>query len=165
MPHGLRAAARLYLRVRGHRPRAALEIGTAQGGTFFLLSRAAANDATLVSLGLPPWELDDPGEDARRQALTGFARAGQTVRVIRHDALSPAGRAEAHAALGGEALDVLVVTNERHRDRRDAVLRAWGPLVGPGGLVVWDESLPGKGPVLRFREVPATSGPPRSPRG
>ena len=35
------------------KPRFVMEIGTAMGGTFFLLARAAAKDAYLVSLDLP----------------------------------------------------------------------------------------------------------------
>jgi hypothetical protein len=40
--------------VRALRPRTVVEIGTAQGGVFWLLCRLAAADATLVSLDLPP---------------------------------------------------------------------------------------------------------------
>src|SRR2546423_408301 len=35
------------------RPRCIIEIGTAQGGNFFLLARAAAPDAHLISVDLP----------------------------------------------------------------------------------------------------------------
>jgi len=39
--------------VRKEKPGRVLEIGTATGGTLFLLARMAADDATLVSIDLP----------------------------------------------------------------------------------------------------------------
>jgi len=43
----------LAQRVSALRPRTLLEIGTAEGGTLFVLSQCAAPDATFISLDLP----------------------------------------------------------------------------------------------------------------
>src|SRR5262245_27967592 len=42
----------LFLRLRALRPQTVLEIGTNNGGTLLLLCRAAAPDATLISIDL-----------------------------------------------------------------------------------------------------------------
>ena len=43
----------LYRRIVGHGPRAVLEIGTARGGTLYLWTQAATDDAVIVSIDLP----------------------------------------------------------------------------------------------------------------
>src|SRR5205823_8455330 len=62
-----------------NRPRRVLEIGTAYGGTFYLWTRIATSDATLISIDLPPWEIDDPAEPDRVHTLSNMARRQQVV--------------------------------------------------------------------------------------
>lgn len=71
--------------IRALRPRRVLELGTGYGATLYLLTRLAAPDALLVSVDLPPWELDDPGESERLALFRSFARRGQRVELIRAD--------------------------------------------------------------------------------
>jgi predicted O-methyltransferase YrrM len=153
LPHTRAEIDALLRPVRRRRPRTILEIGTARGGTLFLLSRLAAADATVVSAGLPPWELDDPGEEPRRRMLEGFARRRQRLHVVRRDALAPETQGAVRALLQRRPLDILFVTNERSAARREACLAAFSPLVKPGGLVAWDEPAPGRGRVVRRRTV------------
>jgi hypothetical protein len=124
--------------VRGLRPHTVLELGRSRGGTFFLWTRVAAGRATLVSAGPPPWEVDDPGEDARRRAMTVFGRPAQRLHVLRDDPLTAAARPGVDALLAGRPLDFLFLTGEDDVERVRRGLALYGPLVRPGGLVALD---------------------------
>ena len=89
------------------RPRRVIEIGTTHGGSLLLWARAAAADATLVSIDLPPWEIDDPGESDKRRAIERVGSQQQSVYALRGDSHDPAVQARAHACLGGRAVDFL----------------------------------------------------------
>jgi len=128
----------LFRLVRRRRPRTVLELGRSRGGTFFLWTRAAAARATLVSAGPPPWEVDDPGEDARRRAMTALGRPGQCLHVLRDDPLTATARTGIEALLAGGRLDFLFLTGEEDIERVRRGLDLYGPLVRPGGLVALD---------------------------
>jgi predicted O-methyltransferase YrrM len=134
-----------------------VELGTAGGGTFFLWTRAAAARATLVSAGLPPWERDDSGEEARRQVMTTFGRPRQSLCILRDDPLLTSVRAQVESLLAGRRLDFLFLTGETDVDRVRGCLEVYAPLVRPGGLVALDGVRPrlgGSDRLLRFwREV------------
>lgn len=68
------------------RPRPVLEIGTTYGGTLYLWTRAAAPDAHVISIDLPPWEHDDPWEAKKVDQFRAFARSRQTIDLRRADA-------------------------------------------------------------------------------
>jgi predicted O-methyltransferase YrrM len=134
-----------------------LEVGAAPGGTLFLWTRAAAARATVVSVGPPPWEEDDPGEEARRQALAACGRPRQSLHVLRDDPLLASARARVASLLAGRPLDFLFLTGEDDAERVRRCLEAYGPLVRPGGLVALDDIRPrlgGSDGLVRFwREV------------
>lgn len=146
-PFALRTARRLgltqdpaemreLLRVgRRDRPRRVVEIGTLHGGSLFLLACAASDDATLVSVDLPPWELDDPGELARRERLMTLAREGQRLHLIRRDSHAPGTRLEVEAALPGGRAELLFLDGDPSYDGIAGDFRSYAPLVVPGGLV------------------------------
>jgi glycosyl transferase family 2 len=148
---------RVFRLVRRRQPRAVLELGPAGGGTFFLWTRAAAARATLVSAGLPPWERDDPGEEARRRAMATFGRPRQSLHILRDDPLLASVQAEVRSLLAGRRLDFLFLTGEDDVDRIRGCLESYAPLVGSGGLVALDGIRPRRGGgdrLLRFwREV------------
>lgn len=125
----------LFRRVRHLRPRRVLEIGTAYGGSLYLWTRAAAPDARIISVDLPPWELDDPGEAVRQAQFRSFGREHQSVELIRADSHHPDTRARVRAALGAEPLDFLFVDGDHTDDgvRRDVA--DYGALLRPGGLM------------------------------
>ena len=128
----------LFRLVRHLRPHTVLELGLSRGGTFFLWTRAAAGRATLVSTGPPPWEIDDPGEDARWRAMTAFGRPGQRLHLLRDDPLTATARTGVDALLAGRPLDFLFLTGEDDVERVRRGLALYGPLVRPGGLVALD---------------------------
>ena len=115
-------------RVEAIRPRAVLEIGTSAGGTLYLLTRVAAEDAVIVYVDLAvPW--------FSARARSRLARAGQRVVGIGADSGDAATQRRVIEALGGRPLDVLFIDGDHSYDgvRRDFELYA--PLVRAGGII------------------------------
>lgn len=125
----------LFRRVRHLRPRRVLEIGTAYGGSLYLWTRAAAPEAQVISVDLPPWEVDEPWEVVRQEQFRAFGSAGQSVELIRADSHDPDTLERVREALGGEPLDFLFVDGDHTHDgvRRDVA--DYGALLRPGGLM------------------------------
>jgi predicted O-methyltransferase YrrM len=121
--------------VRRLRPRAVLEIGTAEGGTLYLWTRASLRDAVVASIDLPAGGRDDPREAARLRRFARFARAGQRLHLLRADSHAADTARRLAALLGGRPLDFLFLDGDHSEAgvRRD--FADYAPLVRPGGLV------------------------------
>src|SRR5689334_12559456 len=65
----------------GLRPQTVMEIGTANGGTLFMLTRICAPDATIVSLDLPGGPFGGGYTEARVPLYQAFALPGQTIQL------------------------------------------------------------------------------------
>ena len=152
------ALARMVERLR---PRGVLEVGTAHGGSFLLWARSAAPDAALVSVDAPPWELDDPSEADKRQALQRVASGGQSVTVIRGNSHDPAVRRRAGDCFRERGVDFLFIDGDHSRAGVEADFRDYAPLVRPGGIVAlhdihphsqgWGGEVPGFWRAIRDR--------------
>ena len=123
--------------VRQARPHTVLEIGSFLGGTLALWTKVAADDALLVSVDLP-------GEygSASVADLESLARRSQRVAVVRADSQLESTRDDVRRALGGRAVDFLMIDGDHSYDgvRRDFEL--YGPLVRDGGLVAFHDITP-----------------------
>jgi predicted O-methyltransferase YrrM len=138
-PREIRA---LYRRVRALRPRVVLDIGTGWGGTLRLWTRAAHPEATVISLDVPPWELDDPWEPHKAAMFRGFAGPGQTVHLLRMAAYHPGARREVLALLGGRPIDFLFIDGDRAPGGAPGAFEEYAPLVRAGGLVALHDIRP-----------------------
>jgi len=132
------------------RARTVVEIGTASGGTLFMLTHVAASDATLVSVDLPGGRLGgERGASRHRYPLwrtrlyRGFGRDGQRVRALRADSHDLATVDEVRRHLGDAKIDFLFIDGDHSYEgvRRDFEL--YSPLVRAGGLVAFHDIVPG----------------------
>ena len=136
----LRPEALQLLRiVEDLKPRGVLEIGTLHGGSLLLWARAAARDATLVSVDLPPWEADDPAERSKRCALERVGSRRQRVHVVRGDSHDPAVREQARQRLNGQAVDFLFLDGDHSYDGVARDFADYVQLVRPGGIVAFHD--------------------------
>jgi predicted O-methyltransferase YrrM len=138
--------------VRASEPRCVLEIGRGNGGTLYLLARAAAPDAVLLSLDVREYDR------ARIRLFRSFARGDQRVVIRQADSQTEETRASIAEVFGHRPLDALFIDGDHAYDgvRRDYELYA--PLVRPGGLIAFHDIVEGPesavGGVPRFwREV------------
>jgi predicted O-methyltransferase YrrM len=125
----------LLAEVRRLRPRHLLEIGSSAGGTLFLWTRAAAEDATVVSIDLPAGGVRDPEEADRLRRFEGFRRGRQQLYLLRADSHADVTRRRLAKLLEGRALDFLFIDGDHSYDgiRRD--FADYAPLVRPRGLI------------------------------
>jgi predicted O-methyltransferase YrrM len=126
---------RLYRRIKALQPSVVVEIGTAYGGTLSLWTRLAADTAVLVSVDVPPWELDDPGEADKLTLFRSFRRDGQTLHLVRRRAWAPDIRNEVTALLDDRPVDFLFVEGEYAPGGARRAFAEYATLVRPGGLV------------------------------
>jgi cephalosporin hydroxylase len=115
-------------------PRVVLEIGSAQGGMFWLLCQVSAPDALLVSLDLPP-EQKNSGGLPQAIDLQRLKRSGQTVHAIDGDSHNPETVDRVRAILGDRKVDVLFIDGDHTYNgvRRDYEM--YKPLLRAGGLI------------------------------
>lgn len=155
-PNQVRSELREFLRlVQELRPRAVVEIGTALGGTLFLLTRAAAPDATIVSIDLSGDVRFGGGRVAQRGPLfEAFALDEQAVSFLAGDSHDPEMRKRVEASLRGRPVDLLMIDGDHTEEgvRRDFDL--YSDLVRPGGVIAFHDIVDGRpdlvGGVPRF---------------
>jgi cephalosporin hydroxylase len=125
-------------------PQNVLEIGTARGGTLFLLSRVASADARLASIDLPGGDFGGGYDRLWIPLLKALPRERQTLKLLRTDSHDSKTFDEARRWFKGRPLDCLLVDGDHHFEgvRRDFLM--YGPLVRPGGVVAIHDIVPGR---------------------
>jgi predicted O-methyltransferase YrrM len=124
-------------------PRAVLEIGTARGGTLFLLTRVAAPDAVLVSVDLRRGQFGGGYPRWRSRLYRSFAREGQRIEPIFGDSHDPRTQERIRRLLGGRALDFLFIDGDHTYEGVQQDLADYSPLVRPRGLIAFHDIVPG----------------------
>jgi predicted O-methyltransferase YrrM len=123
-------------------PRTVLEIGTANGGTLFLLTRVAAPDARLVSIDLRHGQFGGGYPAWRAPLYRSFARDAQRVELVVGDSHEPRTREHVNRLLDGRALDLLFVDGDHSYEGVKQDFADYAPSVRPGGLVAFHDIVP-----------------------
>ena len=135
-------------------PRTVLEIGTARGGTLFLLATVASDDALLVSVDLPFGRFGGGYAKPRRRLYRAFARRGQQVKLLQADSHERDTREAVRRMLEHRAVDLLLIDGDHTYEGVQLDVRDYAPLVRDGGLIVFHDIAPGDendvGGVPRF---------------
>lgn len=127
-------------------PKAVLEIGTALGGTLFLLTRVAARDAVLVSIDLSSSDDRFGGGrvEQRRPVFEAFALDRQRVRFLAGDSHTAEMLAHVESELDGRELDLLFIDGDHTEEGVRADFELYRALVRRGGLVVFHDIVDGR---------------------
>jgi predicted O-methyltransferase YrrM len=115
-------------RIEGLRPQRVCEIGTAAGGTLYLLTRVSAPDALIVSIDL----VIAPHTRALRERL---ARPGQRVVSLAGDSHSEETAVRLERLLDGQPLDALFIDGDHSYEGVRADFERYGRLVRSGGII------------------------------
>jgi predicted O-methyltransferase YrrM len=111
-------------------PRAVCEIGTANGGTTFLLGQALPTTDVLIGVDLFV---------RRRPQLVHFKRPGQTVVLIDGDSGCAETLDQVRRALGGRQLDLLFIDGDHTFSGVASDFRLYRELVSAGGLIAFHD--------------------------
>lgn len=98
--------------VKQRRPKTVLEIGTASGGTLFMLTRVAAPDALIISLDLPDGPFGGGYSEERIPLYEAFALPTQTMRLLRANSHDSSSLDAVREALGGKTIDLLFIDGD-----------------------------------------------------
>jgi predicted O-methyltransferase YrrM len=156
-PMQLESEIRSFLEVlEADPPSVVLEIGTARGGTLFLLAQAARPDALLVSVDAPAagYAFGGRPEYKRRASLyRALGRERQKVVYVAGDSHDDQTRARVLEALAGRPVDLLFIDGDHTREGVELDFRTYSPLVRSGGLAAFHDIV--MGPPEQVGGVPA----------
>jgi predicted O-methyltransferase YrrM len=124
--------------VRRLKPRRLVEIGTAQGGVFWLLCQLSGDDAVLVSVDLPATERFSGGLKLNVDLL-GMKKPGQTVHAVAGNSHDPAIFNQVKALFDGALLDVLFIDGDHSYEGVRQDYEMYRRLVRPGGIIAFHD--------------------------
>ena len=122
------------------KPKYLLEIGTGRsGGTLFLFSRLATENATLVSVDLPGGAYGESYPKRKVPFFKSFALAAQTVLPLRADSHSPETLTKVKEIFKGKQLDFLFIDGDHTYEGVKEDFEIYSPLVRKGGLIAFHD--------------------------
>ena len=147
--------------VRQARPRTVMEIGTANGGTLFMLTRVAAPDATIISLDLPGGDWGGGYAAERIPLYEAFGLPAQKMRLLRGDSHRPESLDQVREILAGRTIDFLFIDGDHTYEGVRMDYEMYSPLVTPGGMIGFHDIAYTEGVTRLWNEVKANSAQPR----
>ena len=127
-----------------------LEIGTASGGTLFMLTAVAPPGATIVSVDLPGGRLGGESSAVRHRyprwrarLYRGFAHDGKLLHVLRADSQQRSTVDSVSRVIPGGQLDFLFIDGDHSYGGVSRDFELYAPLVRRGGLVAFHDIVPG----------------------
>lgn len=125
-------------------PEWVLEIGTSNGGTLFLWSRIAAQNARLISIDLPLGRYGGGYPAWKRYFYRSFARSNQDIVLIRADSHAPATREKIAAILQENRLDLLFIDGDHSYEGVTKDFAMYEPFVKNGGTIIFHDIVPNR---------------------
>lgn len=140
------------------RPKCALEMGTAQGGTLLFLTKLASPNATILSIDLPSGKFGGGYTRRRGWFYMRFAHRRQRVHLLRGDSHANEILGHVKGVLPGGALDYVFIDGDHSYEGVRQDFETYAPLVRRGGVIAFHDIAEGPpqsvGGVPRFwREV------------
>jgi predicted O-methyltransferase YrrM len=121
------------------RPQAVIEIGTAHGGTLFLLSRVAAPDATIISVDLPGGPWGGGYSHGRVPFYRAFRRASQKLHFVRADSHQIGSLERVRELLPDGQCDLCLIDGDHSYQGAKQDFAMYGGLVRSAGLVAFHD--------------------------
>jgi len=135
---------RLIERVQELQPKTILEVGTARGGTLFLLCQSAAEDAEIVSLDLPYGKNGGGYPKWKQPIYQLFVRSGQRLTLLRANSHLKETRTRVGHAVRGGTFDLIMIDADHSYEGVKRDFELYSPLVSERGIVVLHDVLPNR---------------------
>ncbi len=146
---------RLLTLIKKEKPLYLLEIGTASGGTLFLLTRTAAENAIIISIDLPGGLYGGGYSILKFPLYKAFRLPKQNLFLIRANSHSKATLNQLKRILKGKHLDFLFIDGDHSYKGVKKDFEMYSPLVKRGGIVAFHDiaySLSNINEVYKFWE-------------
>ena len=121
------------------KPKITLEIGTANGGTLFLFSQVATNDATILSIDLPGGKFGGGYSKWKIPLYKSFARKNQKIHLIRADSHNQKTLEKLKAILNGRKIDFLFIDGDHTYRGVKKDFEMYSPLVKESGIIAFHD--------------------------
>jgi predicted O-methyltransferase YrrM len=125
--------------VRTLKPQTVLEIGTAHGGTLFLWTRLAQQNAVIVSVDLPGGKFGGGYPKRRATIYRRFTGKNQKLYLLRENSHSPSTLDKTKKLFGGKPVDLLFIDGDHTFEGVKMDWEMYSPLVRPGGMVAFHD--------------------------
>jgi predicted O-methyltransferase YrrM len=119
-----------------------LEIGTANGGTFFLFSRIANRSAELLSIDCYPSSNCRGYPDYKIPLYRSFACSNQKVHLLRANSHDPKTLESIKRILEGKKIDLIFIDGDHSYDGVKKDFKMYFPLVREGGIIAFHDIAP-----------------------
>lgn len=121
------------------KPKVVVEIGTANGGTLFMATRLASEDAKLISIDLPGGKYGGGYPAWKTPIYESFRRPNQSLTLLRADSHQESSFEELKKQLNGASIDYLFIDGDHSYAGVKQDFEMYHTLVRPGGLVVFHD--------------------------
>lgn len=125
------------------KPKYILEIGTAGGGSLFMLSQVSENDAILISIDLPNGQFGGGYPENRITLYNSFAKMSQKIKLIREDSHSLESLESVKWILKEYKLDFLFIDGDHSYEGVKKDFELYAPLVKKNGLIAFHDIVQG----------------------
>ena len=144
------------------KPKVILEIGTASGGTLFLFTRVASEDATIISIDLPGGKFGGGYPAWKSHLYKAFKLPKQKMHLIRANSHSKETLEKLKNILGDRKIDFLFIDGDHTYKGVRKDFEMYSPLVRKGGIIAFHDIVDGPtkdvGGVPKFwREIKSTA--------
>ncbi len=128
-------------------PKNVMEIGTANGGTLFLLTRMAAPDAHILSVDLPGGKFGGGYPDWKEPVYRSFAKKNQTVNLIRANSHDKETFAKVSGYLKSKKVDFMFIDGDHTYDGVKEDFNTYKEFLADNALVMFHDIAPHPNPI------------------
>ncbi len=121
------------------KPQTILEIGTANGGTLFLFSRIASQDAVIISIDLPEGKFGGGYPKWKIPLYKSFATQNQKIHLIRADSHNQETLEKVKNILGNQKVDFLFIDGDHSYEGVKKDFEMYSQLVRKGGIIAFHD--------------------------
>lgn len=133
-------------------PKSVLEIGTARGGTLFMLSQVLDPNANIISIDIPKDRYSGGYPIWKIPIYKSFKRKNQKIKLIRKNSHAVSTADIVQNYLDGHKIDFLFIDGDHSYDGVKKDFEMYHPLVRSGGLIAFHDIVPG--PTEKVGGVP-----------
>ncbi len=132
----------LLKKIKEIKPSNILEIGTANGGTLFLFTRVATQNARIMSIDLPGGEFGGGYPGWKSSFYKSFALSNQEIILLRADSHDDKTLNQIKDLAGENSLDFLFIDGDHTYEGVKKDFEMYIHLVKPGGIIAFHDIVP-----------------------